>query len=189
MIVLIDPGHGGDDPGAVGVRIDGKAVKESVCNLVIAQAIGRHLKMNGVDVRFTRDSDCYPTIRQRQNRVDEVNPNLFLSIHCNAASAKATGIETWYGAGDVKSRDMARKILSGIASFYYPLKTRGAKSDDQDRLGRIGVLHKAISSSPSCPRVLLECGFVTSLRDVKAMLDESNQKKLAQGILKAVTGK
>lgn len=77
--VTIDPGHGGNDPGAVA-----NGVREKDVNLAVAHLLGGRLKKSGYDVRLTRSTDVYLTLQQRTDLANKWNSDVFVSIHANA---------------------------------------------------------------------------------------------------------
>ncbi len=94
-IVVIDPGHGGKDPGAIGHS----GVKEKNVTLELAKRLKVELEKNNpnIDVRLTRTSDRYITLVDRTSMANELDAALFVSLHCNfAKSSQASGIETFY---------------------------------------------------------------------------------------------
>ncbi len=91
--VVIDPGHGGADPGAIGSRS-----KEKDITLAISLKVGNYIKENfkDVEVIYTRDKDVAVDIYRRPKIANEVNADLFISIHCNSVSVKSVyGSETF----------------------------------------------------------------------------------------------
>ena len=92
--VMIDPGHGGRDPGAVGVG----GLEEKTVVLDVSRKLGRKLEARlPVEVLFTRTSDVFVPLPERTARANAANVNLFLSIHANASeNAHAQGVETYY---------------------------------------------------------------------------------------------
>lgn len=91
--VVLDPGHGGKDPGAVG-----KVGQEKAINLNVALAVGELIteKYPDVKVVYTRKTDKYVTLQDRPNIANEADGDLFISIHTNASeSSKAYGAETF----------------------------------------------------------------------------------------------
>lgn len=92
--VMIDPGHGGRDPGAVGVG----GLKEKTVVLDVSRTLGRKLEARlPVEVLFTRTSDVFVPLPERTARANAANVDLFLSIHANASeNAHAQGVETYY---------------------------------------------------------------------------------------------
>ena len=91
-IVVIDPGHGGKDPGAVA-----NGLKEKDINLAVARKLAAVLKKKGIDARLTRNSDVYLTLQERTNLANKWNAEVFLSIHANALpkGRHATGMEIY----------------------------------------------------------------------------------------------
>ncbi|CCJ32642.1 N-acetylmuramoyl-L-alanine amidase [Caloramator australicus] len=92
--IVIDPGHGGSDPGAVSGQVREKDINNSV-----ARKLADLLKAEGAEVIFTREpeKDIYITLADRVNISNSINPDLFISIHNNASiSSAANGVETYY---------------------------------------------------------------------------------------------
>ncbi len=113
-VVVIDAGHGGHDPGAVG-----KSSKEKDIALSVALKLGNYIKTNYKDVKvvYTRDTDVFVELYKRADIANKANADLFISIHCNATeSTKPNGTETWV-MGLAKSKanlEVAKKENSAI---------------------------------------------------------------------------
>ena len=92
--VVLDPGHGGKDPGAVGLH----GLKEKNITLAIAKGLARRLRREmGVDVVLTRNRDAFVSLKERTNIATRAAADLFVSIHSNASTnRKAAGLETYY---------------------------------------------------------------------------------------------
>ena len=88
--VVIDPGHGGKDPGAVS-----NGYYEKIIALSTSLKLGKILQDNGVNVVYTRKKDVFVNLLERANIANRSNAQLFLSIHCNAHSSQAYGAETF----------------------------------------------------------------------------------------------
>lgn len=83
--VVLDPGHGGKDPGAVGHKVAGKQILEKDATLGIALKIRDHLKRHkGIRVVMTRDTDVFLTLSERTRKANDAKGDLFVSIHCNS---------------------------------------------------------------------------------------------------------
>lgn len=83
--VVLDAGHGGKDPGAVGQKVEGKQVLEKDATLGIALKIRDHLKgQKGIRVVMTRDTDVFLTLSERTRKANAAKGDLFVSIHCNS---------------------------------------------------------------------------------------------------------
>lgn len=103
--VLLDPGHGGKDPGAMGSR----GTKEKNVNLDIAIRLRDALSRNGIEVVMTRETDVFIPLEQRTQICRRESPDAFISIHANAAdSPSATGIETFYITQEIDDAVRAR---------------------------------------------------------------------------------
>ncbi|MDI9370356.1 MAG: N-acetylmuramoyl-L-alanine amidase [Synergistaceae bacterium] len=106
-IVVIDPGHGGKDPGAVG-----NGIREKDLNLAVSKRLAARLKELGIDARLTRDTDVYLTLRRRTEIANEMNAELFVSVHGNALppGRSATGMEIYIMAlpTDKDAMELAR---------------------------------------------------------------------------------
>lgn len=83
FVVMIDAGHGGKDPGALGVKS-----KEKDINLAVAKLLGNELKSRykNIKVTYTRSTDVFIKIKDRMGKAKDVNADLFISIHCNSAA-------------------------------------------------------------------------------------------------------
>ena len=92
--VVIDAGHGGKDPGCVGVN---KGIKESKLALAIALKLGRYIEKgtDDVEVIYTRTKDVFVELHKRASIANENNADLFICIHLNAGPASVSGAETY----------------------------------------------------------------------------------------------
>lgn len=106
-IVVVDPGHGGKDPGAVG-----NGIREKDLNLAVSKKLVSRLKEMGIDARLTRDTDVYLTLKRRTEIANEMNADLFVSVHGNALppGKSATGMEIYLMAlpTDKDAMELAR---------------------------------------------------------------------------------
>lgn len=92
-VIVIDPGHGGKDPGAIGKR----GTREKDITLKLAREISKKLKEKNVKVFLTRDKDVYLSLEERTAIANSLNADIFVSIHANSTRDKKTkGIETYY---------------------------------------------------------------------------------------------
>src|SRR5690606_1917179 len=105
--VVIDPGHGGNDPGALGPT----GLREKDVTLAIAHKVAPILARIGIEVALTRDDDRYVTLEERTARANAYGADLFVSIHCNAAENKTRrGIESY--VLDTTTSDMAGRVAA-----------------------------------------------------------------------------
>ena len=107
--ILLDPGHGGADPGAVGPT----GLKESVVNLRVARYLSDLLRADGAEVKMTRNSDVFISLADRVAMAARLNPDLFVSIHHNASLKPRTvnRSEIYYNAID---RGISQKVGSNM---------------------------------------------------------------------------
>ncbi len=163
--IVIDAGHGGTDPGAVGSVL---RTKEKNITLSTANQLAALLRNAGATVIMTRSSDVYITLDNRAAISNRNKADAFISIHYNAASASnAKGIETYYY---LNSR--LASSLQGEMAKTTGLLNRGVK------YAKYRVL--AINTQPAA---LVELGFLTNAAEEKKISQASYHKKAAQGIL------
>lgn len=182
--VIIDPGHGGIDVGAVG--IDGSLEKN--INLSISLDLYDFLMVSGINAVLTRDGDyeVYRAGEQRTksdlyNRMDYINSvpdSILISIHQNHFENEAEwGTQIWYSPNDEKSPTLADKILNSVKKNIQPENKRiNKKSDDS-----YYILYKAQK-----PSVMVECGFVSNENENKRLQDKEYQRDMAYSILAGI---
>lgn len=178
-IVVIDPGHGGSDSGAVGPT----GVTEKAVSLAVSLKTQELLAASGYQVVMTRTTDIdvaapgVPDATELQARVDKAPPNaaLFISVHCNAFSnSKANGMETYYAPTAVKGAVLAQ-LLNEELERLGGLNNRGCKA------ARFYVM-----THSQCPASLIELGFITNYHEEQLLASDDYQQKLAQAITNAV---
>ena len=170
LVVVIDPGHGGKDSGAVGIG----GVQEKNVILPIGKRIAEVLERNGIQVIMTRDSDYFVTLPGRITIAQRAKADVFVSIHANSAGAnrpEVNGLETYYyDNGLTLARIVHSKILQN-------LNVR----DRNVRKARFYVLRKN-----SMPSILVETGFVTGREDVTNLNSPAYQNKMADAIAQGI---
>ena len=178
-IIVLDPGHGGSDAGAIGPT----GLTEKKVSLAVSLKAQKLLTASGYQVVMTRTTDvdvAAPGVSDQtelQARVDKAPPNaaLFISVHCNAfATGKANGMETYHAPTAVKGARLAR-LLNEELERLGGLNNRGVKA------ARFYVM-----THSQCPASLIELGFITNPREEKLLASEDYQQKLAQAITNAV---
>ena len=170
IVVTIDPGHGGGDPGAVG--IGGLQEKEIV--LDISQQVAAILEQQGVQAVLTRTDDREIELQPRVDLAERVNATLFVSIHANAIDMSrpdVNGIETYYfSSGENLARTIHNSVLQGTGA-----------PDRRVRQARFYVLRKS-----SMPSVLVEVGFVTGAEDAARLRDPAYRSQMAASIARGI---
>ena len=152
--IVIDPGHGGHDPGA-----KGKGVTEAELVLDVALRLEKLLqKLPGVEVVLTRRTDDFIPLQERTAIANREGADLFLSIHANAsANAQARGVETYFlnfannlSAAAVAARENA---ASGQAMGALPGRREGDRAEQQaGRVARLRDLRAAGDGRARCGR-------------------------------------
>ncbi len=167
--IVVDPGHGGYDPGALGSH---PSYPERVLNRAIAERLVDILEDRGANVKMI-NTDSYVSLESRVSQAKAYNPNLFVSVHNNAStSITATGSEAYY------FRPFASGLASQIAS-----KAASALSTS-NRGGKFGRYY--VTRVAQYPAVLAECGFVTTASEYEKLRSSSYQDKIATGIANAI---
>lgn len=170
--VVIDPGHGGSDSGTIGIT--NKYEKDF--NLSLSLKVEALLQNEPeINVVMTRDVDEYPTRSERVALANQLQADLFVSIHGNSvlASPQASGTETYYYQRS-SSKDLANVIHKHVVKAL-GFKDRGVKE------GNLQVIRET-----TMPAVLLEIGFLSNLAEEKALFTEAVQDKAAQAIVTGI---
>lgn len=179
ITVVIDPGHGGVDPGSVGKV---SKVKESELNLKISLKLAKMLKSVGIAPVLTRSnanglyglySKGYKKrdMEKRKEIIKSSNPDMVVSIHMNAYPRSALrGAQVFYDAGSEISRDFAQSIQDQFA-YMLPASDKGISTGDYFML--------KCTNSPS---IICECGFLSNAEDEKLLNSDDYQEKIAYSI-------
>lgn len=189
--VVLDPGHGGQDGGAIAE--DGTAEKD--LNLQISLKLKEKLEQEGIRVILTRetddDTDGSEGFHKKQDlsaRADIGNQSeadLFVSIHCNAStSPKDQGFQVWYGCGNPIGQKAAEILTDEVERVQICTRIRAVKQVPQELY---------IFRTVTIPSLLVECGFVSNATDLYKLKQESFQDSLCEalkiGILNYLQGK
>jgi N-acetylmuramoyl-L-alanine amidase len=169
-VVVIDPGHGGKDPGAIGIG----GIQEKRIVMSISQHIAQILEKQGVQVRLTRSSDYFVSLEGRSDMANRMGADLFVSIHANSAGrnkSHVSGLETYYFQS---GRNLA-------ATIHRNVLRRVNVNDRRVRQARFYVLRKS-----AMPSVLVETGFVTGTEDAAKLSNYSYQKQMAEAIASGI---
>ena len=179
ITVVIDPGHGGKDPGHE--SHNASHLPEKDLNLKIATYLGEYIEkhLQNVKVIYTRTSDVYPSLDDRIQVANKANADYFISVHCNGSDRTATrGTESHvHSMTASKSVALAREIekqFSTRAGRY----SRGVKNDE-DRAHSLQVLKFTQMTS-----VLVECGFLTNTSEANYLNTTQGQEIIASAIFR-----
>ncbi len=171
--VVIDPGHGGPDPGAIGIG----GIRETDVVLEVSKIVKKLLSEKGVKVRLTRKNEVDLDLPQRVSFANNTDADIFVSIHANASRGKRrdiNGLETFYFRG-WRGRSLAKRIQKQILRVSPGSPDRGVKQ------GRFYVIKKT-----KMPAVLVEIGFLTGRLDARRLEKSSHRKRIAYAITKGI---
>jgi N-acetylmuramoyl-L-alanine amidase len=212
--VIVDAGHGGKDPGAMGAG----GMKEKDIDLDIARRVAKSFRNEGVEVILTRDSDEFITLSDRTELASIPTADIFISIHANATkSHRARGIEVYYmgsltGLDKVEAQRLQnekklcrtlnmkqdvpelRRIVADMLYSYKmsdaaPLSEAVANGLYQDlRQGSRGskTARFFVLRNTLIPAVLVEVGFISNPQEAMLLRDGAYRQKIADSIAKSV---
>ena len=170
IMVTIDPGHGGKDPGTIGIN----GVQEKNVVLPISLQVKQYLEQQGVRVQMTRDSDYFVSLEGRSQMANRADADLFVSIHANAINLSrpdVNGLEVYYfQSGQRLAQTIHRSILQSVSI-----------RDRRVRQARFYVLRKSLM-----PAVLVETGFLTGQEDAANLTQESYRRQMAEAIARGI---
>ena len=177
LTVIIDAGHGGIDPGAVG-----NGLVEKDLNLSVAKKLGCFLNLSDVNVVFTRTDDDLlgdgDTIRahkvadlkERLCILEKTENAIFVSIHMNKFTTESIhGLQTFYSTAEANSQKLAQHIQSSVKMLDAD-NNREVKPDD----GNIFILKNATKTA-----VLVECGFISNPEEAALLSTDEYQNSIA----------
>lgn len=180
ITIVVDAGHGGIDPGKIGVN---NALEKDI-NLAIALKLERNLKENGIHVVMTRtddnglykEKDTNKKVRDMKNRleiIEEAKPTLAVSIHQNSyPDPSVSGVQVFYYKDSVKSREAAEIMQAQMIRTLKPEKERVAKDN-----GSYYLLKKT-----SVPIVIVECAFMSNPTEAELLTQEEYQERVAWAV-------
>ncbi|MCG7314621.1 N-acetylmuramoyl-L-alanine amidase, partial [Priestia flexa] len=167
-LIVIDPGHGGHDPGAVGQDELEKNLALRTAKLVAAQ-----VESAGGTVLFTRSDDTFISLDGRTKISNASEADAFVSIHYNAGSSSATGIETYYYSA--RDQELAKYIQESMVQ-HTNMRDRGAQQ------ANFYVLKHNNKRS-----VLVELGFVSNPSEEDRIATEQYQQQVSRGIAEGIS--
>lgn len=203
---MVDPGHGGDDGGAKGP----KGLKEKTAALEIAKAVGAKLEAAGFEAVFTRDDDTFIPLWDRARVANAQGADLFISLHLNAARAKAArGSEVFFlslgkgddedvvavenagaGAGPGSADSVVASILDDLAQKAFLQDSERLAVAVQTQLNRLaGIKERGVKQAPfivlrgaAMPAVLVEVAFISNPKEEEKLKDPVFRAKVAEAI-------
>jgi N-acetylmuramoyl-L-alanine amidase len=170
VVVAVDAGHGGSDPGAIGPA----GTKEKDVALAIALQVRQLLTQQHLDVVMTRETDVFVPLEDRAQIASRGGATLFLSIHANASTdPNATGTQTFYATPTGQA--LAQAVLDETA-----------RANNLAPRGTTQASFKVLVDTGHIPSTLVETAFITNAREEQLLRDPQVQQALAQGIMKGI---
>ena len=210
--VVIDPGHGGYDPGA-----QTGTLTESALVLDVARRLEARLRAEtGIEIVLTRQRDAYVPLRARTELANRVGADLFLSIHANAATdPRARGVETYHlnlatdpNAQSVAARENAasREGMHDLAQLVRSITMRNKRDESQDfaamvqrnLIGAVRQVHPSVQDlgvkqapfvvliGANMPSVLAEISFLTNQEDAAFLATDAYRDLIADALLQSI---
>lgn len=210
--VVVDPGHGGHDPGATGPS----GLKEKDVTLAVAHKVAPMLSRLGVEVALTRDDDRHVTLEERTARANAFGADLFVSIHCNAAEKPSRrGVETYVldtttsdmagrvaarenGASQAASAEVAQLLASMRLADQASRSTRFAELLQRAGVASLapayrdvvdGGVHRAgfyVLVGARMPAVIFETSYISNAIEEQRLGSADYQQRLADAIANAI---
>ena len=171
-IIILDPGHGGEDPGATT-----ELTRESKMALDIAKRAKGILEAFGrYEVHLTRDTDKFVSLQERCEFANRLKADIFISIHLNAHNnPEAKGIEVFSFPGSIRGAQIRNAVYLETMRLFPGWTGRGAKE------ARFYVLRK--TDMPAC---LIECGFITNVAEEREIHKPEIRQHFAEGIANGI---
>lgn len=189
FVVLIDAGHGGSDPGKVGIN---DALEKDI-NLAISLKLKKLLEQNDVKVYMTREIDTglyqetdsnkkNADLKNRKQQIIDLQADAVISIHQNSfPTEKEKGAQVFYYVKSPESKELAAFIQDSFKDSIDPDNRRQIKSNDTYYILKANV----------SPMVIVECGFLSNWEESGQLVDDTHQEKVAWaihlGVLKYLT--
>jgi N-acetylmuramoyl-L-alanine amidase len=215
-VIVIDPGHGGKDPGALGYR----RYREKAVTLQIAKELKKILKSRGYKVYMTRERDRFIRLRNRTKYANDKHADIFISIHANAVSKKHAnsvhGIESYFLSPSRSSRakrvaamenkaDLEDLNFYGKQCFLNTINSHNIIAANKLAIdlqrGAVATLQKkyknvkdaGVREGPfwvlvgaQMPAVLVEVGFITHPTEAQRLANRAYQRTMAQGLANGI---
>lgn len=177
LVIVIDPGHGGRDPGKVGID----QILEKDINLSIALKLKNLLEQNDIKVVMTREEDIglynegdsnkkRADMYARVNIIKECKADMAISIHQNSFTEEyVKGAQVFYYSKSEQGKQLAELLQKQILETIADGNHRKIKSNDDYYMLK----------NTDCPLVIVECGYLSNIREAGLLMDDNYQEKMA----------
>src|SRR5437867_1816895 len=195
VVVVLDPGHGGQDSGAIC-----GGVLEKDLTLDVARRIERLLEADGIATLMTRMGDTYVSLADRAAFANRVRDCIFVSIHFNEDNQPvSSGVETYYAAHQITAGSF---VASWLPFLWRPLSdSLNAESPNLARFVQEALVARTraadrgtrakqffVIANVTSPAVLIEGGFLTNKEDISKVASEDYREQLAAAVTEGVLG-
>lgn len=215
MRIMVDPGHGGKDPGAVR-----RKQREKDWNLAVAKELYALLKKGGFEVRMTRDKDVFIPLSDRSKQANNFKADLFVSVHTNASkNSRANGFQVYFRSEKATDKEAAEVAALENEAMQYEevhynfvdaLLQSLAKNEYINESSKLaGYVRNAVFKQPgigiavnrnssvrqanfyvlkgvNSPAILVEMGYISSPKDRGRLSQAAVRKKMAQGLYNGI---
>lgn len=177
VLIVIDPGHGGEDPGKVGVN---DALEKDI-NLKIAEKLRDLLEEESIQIVMTREDDFVPEsknedLKKRVELINEVNPDIVVCIHQNSfTDPSVAGPQVFYHG----SSEISKRIAQTLQEELWLI-------DEENKRQIKGNESYYMLSQTEVPTVIVECGFLSNLEDAEKLVTDDYQEQIAQAICSGI---
>ena len=179
--IMLDPGHGGADGGAT-CAANSSSYDEAKINLMIAEKIRDKLVSLGANVIMTRTTDTAVSLDQRESMTRTKNPDIFISIHCDASSSSSS-----YGTSAYYYKPYSYQLAKAIHSKIVNAHNTALYGTPQSKTDRGTIFYPfSVTRVEECPSVLIEYGFISNITECKHLQDPKKQEALAQATVDGI---
>lgn len=176
--VVIDVGHGGKDPGAIGINnIQEKDVVLDIANEILR--LNKSLLNNKFDIYMTRYKDSLISLSDRSRLAKSLKADVFVSLHCNASTTSSKGMEVYLHNSD--NQNIKSSIALGLSILDESTQKLGFK-----KRGVKFANFQVLRETTFCPTVLVEMGFMTHPDEADYFLNPKNIRAIALAVLMGV---
>ena len=184
--IMLDPGHGGLDVGAICSVSSASYGYEKNINLSIASKVKELLETEGANVIMTRSTDKWVCYTDRNSAVRDRNPDMFISIHCDSStSASAMGTSAYYYRA--YSQPLAKAIHESLVNAYKTQIYTDAPAEITNKISRGANFYAfRVARVEECPAILIEYGFVSNPDECAILQTPANRNILAEATVQGI---
>lgn len=176
-LIVIDPGHGGKDPGTVQ-----GGVREKDINLAISRKLNSYLQEMGYTTVMTREGDSYPENSDRAKFANQLQADLYVSIHANSiGNPDISGVQVLYYPNNKKN--VKKEETVALAKIILEEILKGTGAENKNIIPRDKII---VTRDTDMPAVLIETGFLTNLKERQLLQTEEYQDLMVESITRGI---